>query len=62
MNFNGLVTIYFAYVLLKLDGFSYLVILGLPALFIFGMPALVIIYFMVSVLYSNNIIMYSSTL
>ena len=49
MNLNGLITIYFAYVLLQLDGFSYMVVIGVPALIIFGMPALIIVFFMVSI-------------
>lgn len=53
MNFNGLITIYFAYVLLRLDGFSFLVIIGLPALFLFGTPALVVIYYLTYQILTN---------
>lgn len=48
MNFNGLITLFFAYKLLKLDGFNFLIFMGVPAMLIFGSPALVVVFFLVS--------------
>ena len=49
MNFNGLITLLFAYKLLKLDGFNFLVFMGIPAMLLFGSPALVVVFFLVSI-------------
>ncbi|XP_065883890.1 uncharacterized protein [Dysidea avara] len=53
MNFNGLITLLFAYKLLKLDGFNFLVFMGIPAMLLFGSPALVVVFFLTIQILTN---------